>query len=48
MIIGKSRREIGGPLGLGAATFVTSIVVPTAGDASCRSFDQSAPLSAAA
>jgi hypothetical protein len=35
MTTAKSRREIAGRLGLGAAAFVASIVVPTAAHASC-------------
>jgi hypothetical protein len=36
MTTAKSRREIAGRLGLGAAAFVASIVVSTAAHASCR------------
>ena len=43
MSAAKSRREIGGRLGLGAAAFVTSIVAPmpaAAASATCRMFLQ--------
>src|SRR5271170_3404944 len=38
MTTAKSRREIAGRLGLGAAAFVASIVVTTAAHASCGTF----------
>src|SRR5271154_4401301 len=40
MTTAKSRREIAGRLGLGAAAFVTSIVAPTAAHASCGGLSQ--------